>query len=182
MTARYSVQLSHTRFIRFDSIESAEKCIEALRRYRNLHPSFCKVGNISQCCVSVVLTAQRFRTITPSLALAMLLFRLLEPRFPRPHRLRERTAILSSHEWNDSRTRVAPICTSKDSPSASTSLYVFREHLSIFSSQTCFCFSLNQTMAALVAPYTIKSSRFFQTRLSHPPRTIAFVRFDIHLF
>jgi hypothetical protein len=32
-------------------------------------------------------------------------------------------------------------------------------------------------MAALVAPYTIKSSRFFQTRLSHPPRTIAFVRF-----
>ena len=32
-------------------------------------------------------------------------------------------------------------------------------------------------MAALVAPHTIKSSRFFQTRLSHPPRTIAFVRF-----
>jgi hypothetical protein len=32
-------------------------------------------------------------------------------------------------------------------------------------------------MAALVAPFTIKSSRFFQTRLSHPPRTIAFVRF-----
>ena len=32
-------------------------------------------------------------------------------------------------------------------------------------------------MVALVAPYTIKSSRFFQTRLSHPPRTIAFVRF-----
>jgi len=31
-------------------------------------------------------------------------------------------------------------------------------------------------MAALVAPYAIKSSRFFQTRLSHPPRTIAFVR------
>ncbi|KAH9077932.1 hypothetical protein EDB83DRAFT_2311578 [Lactarius deliciosus] len=34
------------------------------------------------------------------------------------------------------------------------------------------------TMAALVAPYTIKSSRFFQTRLSHPPRTIAFVRLE----
>ncbi|KAI0260853.1 hypothetical protein BC834DRAFT_503072 [Gloeopeniophorella convolvens] len=34
------------------------------------------------------------------------------------------------------------------------------------------------TMAALVAPYTIKSSRFFQTKLNHPPRTIAFVRLE----
>ena len=37
-------------------------------------------------------------------------------------------------------------------------------------------------MAALVAPHTIKSSRFFQTRLSHPPRTIAFVRFVGRMF
>ncbi len=42
-------------FIRFDTIESAEKCIEALRRYRNLHPSFCKAGSISLCCISVTL-------------------------------------------------------------------------------------------------------------------------------
>jgi hypothetical protein len=124
LTARYSAQLSHTRFIRFDSIESAEKCIEALRRYRNLHPSFCKAGDISLCCVSVVLNAQRFRTFTPFLALAMLLFRLLKPRFRHPHRLRDQTAILSSHEWSDSGTRVAPTCTSKGSPSASMSLYV----------------------------------------------------------
>ncbi|KAF8263953.1 hypothetical protein EI94DRAFT_1806447 [Lactarius quietus] len=34
------------------------------------------------------------------------------------------------------------------------------------------------SMAALVAPYTIKSSRFFQTRLTHPPRTIVFVRLE----
>jgi len=33
-----------------------------------------------------------------------------------------------------------------------------------------------KTMAALVSPYTIKSSRFFETKLSHPPRIIAFVR------
>jgi hypothetical protein len=33
------------------------------------------------------------------------------------------------------------------------------------------------TLAALVAPNTIKSSRFFQTKLSHPPRIIAFVRY-----
>jgi hypothetical protein len=32
------------------------------------------------------------------------------------------------------------------------------------------------TLGALVAPHAIKSSRFFQTRLSHPPRIIAFVR------
>ena len=28
---------------RFDSIESAERCIVTLRKYRNLHPSFSKV-------------------------------------------------------------------------------------------------------------------------------------------
>ena len=32
-------------------------------------------------------------------------------------------------------------------------------------------------MAALVSPYNIKSSRFFETKLSHPPRIIAFVRY-----
>jgi hypothetical protein len=48
---------------------------------------------------------------------------------------------------------------------------LFHSHYKAFSLATI------QTMAALVAPYAIKSSRFFQTRLSHPPRTIAFVRF-----
>jgi hypothetical protein len=28
---------------RFDSVDSADMCIEALRKYRNLHPSFSKV-------------------------------------------------------------------------------------------------------------------------------------------
>ena len=93
------------------------------------------------CVVSVVLTPQRFRTFTPFLVLAMLLFRPLGPRSPRPHRLRERTAILSSHEWSDSRTRVAPICTSKDSPSASMSLYVFwKRFVYVFVSKILFVF------------------------------------------
>lgn len=35
-------------------------------------------------------------------------------------------------------------------------------------------------MSALVAPHSIRSSRFFQTKLSDPPRIIAFVRF-VHL-
>ncbi|KAG2003210.1 rCop c3 [Coprinopsis cinerea AmutBmut pab1-1] len=34
------------------------------------------------------------------------------------------------------------------------------------------------TLGALVAPHRIVSSRFFQTRLSNPPRIIAFVRLD----
>ena len=33
-----------------------------------------------------------------------------------------------------------------------------------------------KTLTALVSPHRIGSSRFFQTRLSHPPRIIAFVR------
>ena len=34
----------------------------------------------------------------------------------------------------------------------------------------------DQALRALVTPYRIMSSRFFQTRLSNPPRIIAFVR------
>ena len=34
-----------------------------------------------------------------------------------------------------------------------------------------------QTLVALVSPHRISSSRFFQTRLSNPPRIIAFVRY-----
>ncbi|KAJ7751504.1 rCop c3, partial [Mycena maculata] len=34
------------------------------------------------------------------------------------------------------------------------------------------------TLAALVSPYSIRSSRFFQTKLSSPPRIIAFVRLE----
>lgn len=34
------------------------------------------------------------------------------------------------------------------------------------------------TLQALVNPFRIMSSRFFRTRLSNPPRIIAFVRYD----
>lgn len=38
--------------------------------------------------------------------------------------------------------------------------------------------SINEEiLAALVSPYKIMSSRLFQTRLSNPPRMIAFVRY-----
>ena len=31
---------------RFESVDAAEKCIDTLRKYRNLHPSFSKVAFI----------------------------------------------------------------------------------------------------------------------------------------
>lgn len=34
-----------------------------------------------------------------------------------------------------------------------------------------------QSLAALTLPHKIKSSRFFKTKLSNPPRIIAFVRY-----
>lgn len=49
---------------------------------------------------------------------------------------------------------------------ASTNLYMEGLPLSI----------TEDTLRALVTPYRIMSSRFFHTRLSSPPRIIAFVR------
>lgn len=49
---------------------------------------------------------------------------------------------------------------------ASTNLYMEGLPLSI----------TEQMLHALVTPYRIMSSRFFHTRLSSPPRIIAFVR------
>lgn len=124
-------------FVLFDSIESAEKCIEALRRYRNLHPSFCK----------------NFHPIPGT-----------------------RYAALPTSE--------APVSPSSSSPGPDGDTFKSRmERLRDESSTNLYIEGLplsidEPTMAALVAPYAIKSSRFFQTRLSHPPRTIAFVRLE----
>ena len=52
------------------------------------------------------------------------------------------------------------------SDTASTNLYMEGLPLSI----------TEDTLRALVTPYRIMSSRFFHTRLSSPPRIIAFVR------
>ena len=40
------VDLFYFILLRFDTVEAAEKCIDALRHYRNLHPSFSKVREI----------------------------------------------------------------------------------------------------------------------------------------
>ncbi|KAI0305346.1 hypothetical protein B0F90DRAFT_1815573 [Multifurca ochricompacta] len=119
-------------FVLYETIEGAEKCIEALRRYRNLHPSFCKAGT-------------RYASLSSS---------------------GTQLALSSSSSGTDGDSFKARMERLKDE--ASTNLYVEGLPLSID----------EPTMAALVSPYTIKSSRFFQTRLSHPPRTIAFVRLE----
>jgi hypothetical protein len=110
-------------FTRFEAIESAEKCIEALRRYRNLHPSFCKAGHISLYTCRPSITTP-FRTSTPFQALVMHLSQPLGHSLPSLHRP-ERMATPSSHEWNVSKTSQAQTCTLKVFLCKSTNLYAF---------------------------------------------------------
>jgi RNA recognition motif-containing protein len=124
-------------FVLFETIESAEKCIEALRRYRNLHPSFCK--NLYP------IPGTRYASLTSS--------GIQPPQSPSP----------SGTDGDSFKARMERL---KDE--TSTNLCI--EGLPLNIDET--------TMSALVAPHAIKSSRFFQTRLSHPPRTIAFVRLE----
>ncbi|VDC07427.1 unnamed protein product [Peniophora sp. CBMAI 1063] len=119
-------------FVLFETCDAAEACIEALRKYRNLHPSFSKqVHKIPGTVYANVPSAPAAAT-DPSGA---------ETFKARMERLKD---------------------------SGSTNLYIEGLPLSIDEA----------TLGALVAPYPIKSSRFFQTRLSHPPRIIAFVRLE----
>ncbi|GJE86426.1 hypothetical protein PsYK624_025060 [Phanerochaete sordida] len=117
-------------FVLFSSVEAAAKCIEALRKYRNLHPSFSKQIH------KIPGTAYANSVALP----------------------------VSSTEPPDSfKNRMERL---KDT--GSTNLYM--EGLPL---------TINVAMLqALVSPYKIMSSRLFQTRLSNPPRIIAFVRLE----
>ncbi|KZT28171.1 hypothetical protein NEOLEDRAFT_1176314 [Neolentinus lepideus HHB14362 ss-1] len=129
-------------FVLFETLEGAEKCIEALRKYRNLHPSFSKqIHKIPGTLYSNVDTTQ--------------------------------CAVAGAGDGsggagvgvdeNSFKVRMEKL---KDT--TSTNLYIEGLPLSID----------EPTLAALVSPYAIKSSRFFQTKLSHPPRIIAFLRLE----
>lgn len=115
-------------FVLFSDVDSAEKCIEGLRKYRNLHPSFSK--QIHRIPGTVY--AQQ----SPSQI---------------------------EHDEDSFKARMEKL---KDG--LSTNLYIEGLPLSID----------EESLAALVQPYTIKSSRFFKTKLSEPPRIIAFVRLE----
>ncbi|KZT10433.1 uncharacterized protein LAESUDRAFT_747766 [Laetiporus sulphureus 93-53] len=122
-------------FVLFDTIEAAEKCVESLRKYRNLHPSFSKqIHKIP----GTIYSSSSFTPGGPNSDI---------------HRLPADSFKARMEQLKDT---------------TSTNLYMEGLPLSID----------DQTLAALVRPYRIMSSRFFQTRLSNPPRMIAFVRLE----
>ncbi|RPD65681.1 hypothetical protein L226DRAFT_520014 [Lentinus tigrinus ALCF2SS1-7] len=117
-------------FVLFEALSSAEKCIESLRKYRNLHPSFSKqvhkIPGTTYATVPAALTSNTGPVDS----------------------FKSKMEQLGDH--------------------ASTNLYMEGLPLSI----------TEETLRALVTPYRIMSSRFFHTRLSSPPRIIAFVRLE----
>ncbi|KAI6112115.1 hypothetical protein EDD16DRAFT_1179583 [Pisolithus croceorrhizus] len=116
-------------FVLFSDIESAERCIEGLRKYRNLHPSFSKqVHRIPGTIYAQQSIAQPAEQDPASFKARM-------------ERLKDET---------------------------STNLYIEGLPLTID----------EESLAALMTPHKIKSSRFFKTKLSDPPRIIAFVRLE----
>ncbi|KZT63830.1 hypothetical protein DAEQUDRAFT_85503 [Daedalea quercina L-15889] len=119
-------------FVLYETVDAAERCIEALRKYRNLHPSFSKqVHKIPGTIYS-------------------------SPTFQ---------AVAGAHgvPADSFKARMEQL---KDT--ASTNLYMEGLPPSID----------EMTLSALVKPYKICSSRFFPTKLSNPPRMIAFVRLE----
>ncbi|KAI0088394.1 hypothetical protein BDY19DRAFT_1057532 [Irpex rosettiformis] len=122
-------------FVLFGSVHGAERCIESLRKYRNLHPSFSKQIH--------KIPGTSYAAIHADTALNL------------PSRTDE-----TPDSFKSKMERL------KD-PS-STNLYMEGLPLSID----------EPTLQALVNPYRIMSSRFFRTRLSNPPRIIAFVRLE----
>ncbi|KAI0342290.1 hypothetical protein BDW22DRAFT_1440088 [Trametopsis cervina] len=122
-------------FVLFGSVDAAEKCIESLRKYRNLHPSFSK--QIHKIPGTPYATAQADPIASP------------------PQ--------MSPGVADSFKSKMEKL---KDT--SSTNLYMEGLPLSID----------EETLHALVQPYRILSSRFFRTRLSNPPRIIAFVRLE----
>ncbi|KAJ6468138.1 hypothetical protein C8R47DRAFT_1055978 [Mycena vitilis] len=137
-------------FVLFETIASAEKCINTLRRYRNLHPTFSKqVHKIPGTMYS-------------------------QPRPASDHASATTPSASSLAGWEQE---------SAGDGSADSTFKAKMERLSDKSSTNLYIEGLplsidEATLAALVSPYSIRSSRFFQTKLSSPPRIIAFVRLE----
>ncbi|RDB27564.1 hypothetical protein Hypma_003856 [Hypsizygus marmoreus] len=137
-------------FVLFETVEAAEKCILSLRRYRNLHPTFSKQAHKIPGSFSQL--NLHLENDTPP----------------------DSVSASSLAEWEQEHSRdVGEDASFKAKMEAlhdvtSTNLYMEGLPLSID----------EPTLAALVSPHRINSSRFFQTRLSNPPRIIAFVRFE----
>ncbi|KAH6908732.1 hypothetical protein BKA70DRAFT_1278587 [Coprinopsis sp. MPI-PUGE-AT-0042] len=128
-------------FVLFETVDSAERCIASLRRYRNLHPTFSKQIHKIPGTVYARAKVDPVSHVSPS------------------------DNWTGTEEDQDAsfKARMEALA-----DPLSTNLYMEGLPLSID----------EPTLAALVTPHRIVSSRFFQTRLSNPPRIIAFVRLD----
>ncbi|KAH9477570.1 Sporulation-specific protein 5 [Psilocybe cubensis] len=137
-------------FVLFETVEAAERCIVSLRSYRNLHPTFSK----------------QIHKI--------------------PGTTYAHGSLPSSSSWEGPGLRSGTNSSEGSSTgalSADASFKAKMESLQDPTSTNLYMEGLplsidEPTLAALVAPHRISSSRFFQTRLSNPPRIIAFVRLE----
>ncbi|KAF5350793.1 hypothetical protein D9758_010351 [Tetrapyrgos nigripes] len=148
-------------FVLFVTVEAAEKCIQSLRRFRNLHPTFSKqVHKIPGLPYTQTgPTWEQDSTVTNTGS-------------------GHRAAGASVGSGQTFKSKME-----KFSDPNSTNVYMEGLPLSIDEavSVVFFFFLLFVplgSLAALVSPHRIKSQRFFQTRLSNPPRIIAFVRLE----
>ncbi|CAA7268871.1 unnamed protein product [Cyclocybe aegerita] len=133
-------------FVLFDRIEDAERCINELRKDRDLHPTFSKQVHK----IPGTIYGQAHASTTGS--------------WESGHASSRSSSV---GDVLDSNGSFKAKMESLQDPT-STNLYMEGLPLSID----------EPTLAALVSPHRIISSRFFQTRLSNPPRIIAFVRLD----
>ncbi|KAJ7773950.1 hypothetical protein B0H16DRAFT_1408698 [Mycena metata] len=161
-------------FVLFESISSAEKCINSLRRYRNLHPTFSKqVHKIPGTMYSQARPAASSPDSDPH---------------AHAHHAQSQSHLGQVHGTIATETPSASSLAgweqeSAGDGSADSTFKAKMERLADKSSTNLYIEGLplsidEATLAALVSPYPIRSSRFFQTKLSSPPRIIAFVRLE----
>ncbi|KAI5117830.1 hypothetical protein M0805_003307 [Coniferiporia weirii] len=175
-------------FVLFDSIESAERCIETLRKYRNLHPSFSKqvhkipgtpyasgvitlppAGSLSSLSTQPSLSSMAsFPSMASTLISSSTVSSLTTASSMNGlgHRAADSISTTSGSEEYKGIPFREKMEKLKDAKS--TNLYMEGLPLTID----------DVSLAALVSPHKIVSSRFFQTKLSDPPRMIAFVRLE----
>ncbi|KAF5324104.1 hypothetical protein D9619_011389 [Psilocybe cf. subviscida] len=137
-------------FVLFEDIDSAERCINNLRKYRNLHPTYSKQ-------IHKIPGTSYAQSVMPSPT---------SPWGQDDHGSGSSSAGASTADLSAEASFKAKMESLQDP--TSTNLYMEGLPLSID----------EPTLSALVSPHRIISSRFFQTRLSNPPRIIAFVRLE----
>ncbi|KAF7984437.1 hypothetical protein HWV62_14512 [Athelia sp. TMB] len=135
----------------YESVDAAEQCIEGLRNHHNLHPSFSKQMH--------KIPGTPYANVAKSVGSGGSM-----------HSEGDYEPEQREDDWpqEDEEEKSFRVRMEKLQDPNSCNLYFEGLPLSID----------EPTMAALVTPHSIRSSRFFQTKLSDPPRIIAFVRLE----